>query len=332
MSQSTLLRRYLLILAGFIALLFCLFSLSLQGKGKERKVILFFPMQHKAFEMMARGFTDGLEGTEWKVEIENAQGDVQIHQAIVQAISHSSAELIVPVSTSTAQSVVQQVHGKPILCVAAMLTPEEKENLSTKAPPVLIIEDEVSPLEYGKCISILLKTRGEKRVTLLHSFDEKPFLQADSLREFLEGEEIQVRQISVHSGTELQASLATITPESGVLCILKESFMANLIELLSYTAQKHALPLIAADQGSVSSGAALGYGVSEYSIGREAARLALSLLHDSSSLPAVYSIASQAKLFVNSQMALRQGVDLDLYIRELQAENYSVEYVEKEYL
>lgn len=259
-------------------LLALVFLCSACNDGTQQKTIgIIVPIEHKALNEIIAGFTETLKRESpipLKFKIANAQGDLNLQQAIINQMKNGNYAMVVPVGTTTTLMTAKFINNKPIVSLAAVYTEEDRKS---KTPcNITAVHDEVSPAYLINFIHALYPTL--KHLTLIHSANEKVYPEIKVAQNAANKVGIEIKPLLVPSLNELY-SIANALPKhtEGVL-VLKDSLIASGISTLVATAKKQQIPLITSDQGTVEEGASFALGVTEKQIGIEGASVAKQVL------------------------------------------------------
>ncbi|RDI44610.1 ABC transporter substrate-binding protein [Aquicella lusitana] len=261
------------------AMLACLL-ISLAGCGSsshEKKVGIVVPLENKALDEIVAGFTETLRKTSSvpvKFKIANAQGDMNVQRAIIQQMRDEKYDIIAPIGTVATQMSAALIQQQPIISLAANFS--QQDRLQRKTCNIAVVHDEISPRQTIAFIHEVYPQLTQ--LTLVHSASDKIFPEVKAAVEAGKEMGINIQPVMVPTLNELY-SVANALPQNtqGIL-VLKDILIASGISTLEIAAQKHHIPLITADQGSVQDGAAFALGVHEREIGVEGAKLAAAVL------------------------------------------------------
>ncbi len=314
----------------FILSITCLISLlgiaacSSSDNEQIKKIGIVVPLENKALDEMVAGFSETLSAqtkTPIKIKVVNAQGDMNLQRSMIQQMKDEHYSLIVPIGTVATQMTAATITNQHIVSLAANFA--EQERKARKNCNITVVHDEISPKEI---IQFIHQTYPDlKHLTLIHSTSDKIF--PDVKTAVLAGKAIgiEIKPLMISTLNELY-SVANALPDNtqGIL-ILKDIMIASGISTLKMTAEKHHIPLIASDQGSVQEGALFAVGVHEREIGVDGANLAKEILAGKSdcSLPIVEM--TKLTVFVNPSTLQAQHQSIDNIQQAANQFHYKIE-------
>lgn len=312
-----------------VALLVPALSLALTACEKastDKKIGIIVPIENKALDEIVNGFTESLSkeyGKSIQFKVANAQGDLNLQNAIIQQMKNEHYDLVVPIGTATTQMTVSSVHQQPIVSLAALYSDQDR----AKQHPcnITVVHDEISPEQIVAFVHDVYPNI--KHLSLVHSPSEK--IYADVNVAIAAGEKygIEIKPIMIPSLNELYSAANAIPSDTQGILVLKDVLVVSGISTLALSAEKNHLPLITADQGSVQDGAAFSLGVHERDIGVNGAELAKQVLSgkDACSIPLVDM--KKLTVFVNKTSLAKENQSIDAIKAGADKNNYVVEFV-----
>ena len=123
---------------------------------------------------------------------------------------------------------------------------------------------------------------------------------------------ISVKIVEFDHINEVAQRLPAEISEGDMLMILRDTTLMTAIDRIIKICRQHRVPLFASDTTSVKKGAALGFGVTEYGIGKQTANHALAILRDRKNpgdVPITY--VDSGYFYVNKKELSNQGLTID---------------------
>lgn len=244
--------------------------------SSQNEIAVIVPLQHAAMDAIVEGLKSELP-QEAPLHIYHAQGDSSLQSAIIQQLELTQPAAILPIGTAATQMTVQRLPQVPTIHLAAKFTE------SDRAPqqPICGVLDEIPIEDHLKLASSLIPNL--QKITLLYSASEKVFPEAEAILLQARKMGIQIQKLMVQNQGDLYTMSQQMDPKSQLLMILKDhTVVAGIATLVQHT-QKLGIPLMAADEGSVRSGATFAPGVQESSIGATGGRLLKRILYQGQS-------------------------------------------------
>lgn len=319
---------------------------GIKQEGKQTKVIgIVLPMDHAALREIVSGFQETLkELSEYPLEfkIQNAQGDMNVQRGIIQQFVNQKVDLVVPVTTISAQMALTLVKDQPMVSLAARINladyqtkPSQAKdktggsvvNASTNQPRITGVVDEFGP---ERPLDLVIQViPGVKKITLVHSNSEKIFPEIEALVKHAESKNIKVQKLMIQNLADLYTTSQLIDSDSQLICMLKDSLVASGIKTLIQQGRKKQIPVITMDEGTVGEGATFALGVKERMVGEQGARLANQILQgvDIRTLP--IETLEKLSVFYNEEACLQQGIDLDALKKAAEQHGYELVRIQR---
>lgn len=317
-------KRLLILLTSIIFSCLSLSTLASTGQPvKPVTVGIIVPLQHQAMDEIVAGFKDELakqyDGPV-NVLVKNAQGDPNLQRAIIQSYNSTGVDLVAPIGTSTSQMTMSMVKDKPVVTVAALMT--EKERLQHDPQNVAGVLDEISSKDQ---INFIHQAYPKiKKLTLVHSADDKVFAEVDAVKQAAKANGLTVQTLMVQQLPDMYTISQRIDSDSQAVFVLKDSLIVSGIRTLEKEAQKRHIPVISSDQGSVEQGAAFALGVPERQIGVVGADIAAKILKGEAPAKIPLQTMTNYSVFVNKTAAQKQGLDITTLEQAAKRDNYAV--------
>ncbi len=285
-----------------------LLTLFLSNFALADKVIgILVPLALPAMDQIVSGYETQLQKTyPGKIQflLKNAQGNTQIQQSILQEFLDQNVDVIAPIGTdATEMTAHMDKKNIPIVAIAA----ERPKGLDKNANLTNIL-DEVSVLTQVNFIHQAFPNL--KKMTVIYSADDRILADIKPLQTAATQVGINVQGLMVQQASDLYTVRSHIDADSQAIFILKDELVVSGIQTLAKEANSRKILLIASDDGSVSGGAALAFGVKESDIGIDSAASTLKILNGSKASDVPGFSMTQYTVFVNPSAAKIQGVNL----------------------
>lgn len=298
-----------IILTGFLSL----YHLGVpNAKQKTYTIGLVMPMDHVALRDLVAGFKESLATNKAiEVEVQNAQGDLNIQRSIIQKFIHQKVDIIAPIGTTATQMTAALTQQIPIVSLAARYQAPKKSSANhdpTLTPKVTGVLDEI-PVE--KSLGLLNQVIPQlKKITLVHSSSEKIFPEIEEVTQYAAKKGFVVQKLMIQSLPDLYTAHHLIAKDTQAIFVLKDHLVVSGIQTLANQAKALKIPIMTSDEGSVKGNAAFALGVSEKSIGIEGAKLAIKVLSGESTSDLSIEIIKKLSVFYNADACLEQGLDI----------------------
>lgn len=281
--------------------------------SKKYKIAILEPLSHPALDEIQNGFMETIKKIYPNAHFDFYDGnnDRMLMRSQIEKVYSEQYDLICAVTTASAllcKEISQQRKSFiPTICCAAddqILTP-----LLTEKDTFIIVNDKDN---FELQIASLLFLKKTNHIILPYSPSPSLEAQIVRLKKICEKNNIILTTVSIFAYNELMSYVdSLIKHNDDVILVLKDNMMVSAIESLVALAQRKNITLYASDLNSVDKGAAIGFGVSEYSIGEAGAHAALSLLNNEP-IESIKKIQYSDKFIfkINSKETKKQNINI----------------------
>ena len=298
----------LLFISGLLVASYGLKNYFRLSSSADLQIHFVMPIEHQALRDIIAGFQEALARdvtTPIHYTVHNAQGDANLQRSILQSLMREKTDLIVPISTTTTQMSLKIIKDKPLLSLAAMYTEADR-----KAHQLTGVLDEISMLQFATFVAHVTPSKG--MIVLVHSADDRRVTDAQEMEALLKSKGFSVKRLMIQTLNDLYTLSQSLPATATALLIFKDNLVASGITVLKKATEEKKMLLITADEGTVKSGAPLGFGVTEKDIGREGAKLAAQILKGTSPAAIPIQHLRDLKVFVNSKFVQQNPAFQDL--------------------
>lgn len=303
---------------GFTTLLLVCMTVSCSGAaaagesdGYTISVSQF--IQHPALDALLRGFMEQMRDSRLPVQynVHIANGDAALNREIARRISTENPNLVLAISTPSAQACLKDLPDKTILFsavtdpVAAGLV----ESLDKAGLRITGMTD-MSPIERQlKLMMVLLPNL--KTIGMIYNPSES---NSVSLVKIMEEEctrqNLKLLKKTVAGEEAVAPAAESLVGNCEAVYVPADNTVVAAIEAAARVCGKHRLPLFAADVDSVPRGAIATLAIDYYGMGRQTARMAERLLKGEAAAAMPIESLQDLRIHVNTRAAAVMGVDL----------------------
>lgn len=300
-------------------LLFAAASLAMAtaAPAQTAKVSVTAIVEHPALDAVRDGVRDGLGEAGYKVgenldfTYETAQGNAATAAQIAREFAGSGPDVIVPISTPSAQAVAAATRDIPVVFsavtdpVAAGLVKTNEEpggnvtgvsDLSPIADHVALIKEVVPS---AKSVGFIYNPGEANSVVLLDLFKK------------VAGEEgLSVVEAPANKSAEVQAAARSLVGKADAIYVPTDNTIVSALEALVGVAEESDLPLFSGDTDSVARGTLASVGFNYYNVGKQTAEIVVRILKGEEPGTIPVTFASGTDLVVNKKAAEAMGVTL----------------------
>ena len=279
-------------------------ALSLPARADEVTVAVTAIVEHPALDAARDGVKDALaaagykEGETLKFIYESAQGN-------------PAPDVIVPISTPSAQAVVSSTRDIPVVFTAvsdplgAQLVKDMEKpggnvtglsDMSPVAEHVALIKE---ILPNAKTIGYLYNSGEANSVSLLAA------LKAEA-----EKAGLTVVESAATKSAEVQGAARALVGRADAIYVPTDNTIVSALEGAVAVAEESKLPLFTADTDSVSRGALAALGFNYYDVGKQTGEVVVRVLKGENPGDIPVKVAAGTDLVINKGAATRMGVTL----------------------
>lgn len=286
-------------------LLFMLMVLCIAcGKEKEDRIKIGITqiVEHQSLDDVRQGVIDSLKANDYgedKVEIsyKNAQGDFGTAQIIAQEFKNTS-DIVVAISTPSAQAAVNNIKDKPIF-FAAITNPESAGVLAENVTGV----SDRSPVK--KQVELIKEILPEtKKIGVVYNTSEQnSFYLTDEFKKEAEKNGYEVVIKGITNVNEIASALDTILPEIDVLYTTIDNTIASTYPLIIDKSKKVNKPVIGATKSYVDQGALASEGISDYKVGYQTGEMIVRYLKGEDIKNMKFEVVRESERYINREVA-----------------------------
>ena len=286
-------------------LLFMLMVLCIAcGKEKEDRIKIGITqiVEHQSLDDVRQGVIDSLKANgygEDKVEIsyKNAQGDFGTAQIIAQEFKNTS-DIVVAISTPSAQAAVNNIKDKPIF-FAAITNPESAGVLAENVTGV----SDRSPVKKQVELIKELLPEAKKIGAVYNTSEQNSFYLTDEFKKEAEKNGYEVVIKGITNVNEIASALDTILPEIDVLYTTIDNTIASTYPLIIEKSKKANKPVIGATKNYVDQGALASEGISDYKVGYQTGEMIVRCLKGEDIKNMKFEVVREPERYINREVA-----------------------------
>lgn len=328
MQLSTLFKKSAVIISTMAVLSITLFCVTrCEEQPKTLTIGIIEPLEHKAMTEIVAGFSETLKKEYGKpviLDIENAQNDPNLKQAIIQKMIDQHRTVIAPIGVDATEMTLSMTKhlSTPIISLASDMTESDRQKLNPCH--VAVVHDEIAPQQIIQFIHEAYPSI--HNLTLIHSSANKVFPEVKDAVSAGKSLGITIKPMMVSSLPELYNTAQALPQNSQGIFVLKDSLIVSGISTLAKMASQKNIPLITSDQGSVQDGAGFALGVHEKQIGVEGAKLATAILEGKSTCDLPIAEMKNLTVFINANALKNSHQTQNNIVSAAKALHYNVEF------
>lgn len=273
-------------------------------------------VDHPSLNEIRNGILEGLaldgfvEGKDFSVVFENAHGNPTTAAQIAQKFAGLKLDVIVPITTPSAQTVIQQTKTIPVIFaaisdpVAAKVVPTSKQNNITGVADVPPIQKQ---LEFIlKCIPDL-KTLG----VVYNPGETNNVSFLEKLQEAADQHSIALLTTAAPKSSDVQAAARKLATQVDAIFIGNDNTVVSGLEPLIKICLDAKVPLFASDPESVERGALAAYAYDQHAIGRQVGAMVAKILNGTKPNEIPIEEPKSLELTINPETASKLQIKCD---------------------
>jgi putative ABC transport system substrate-binding protein len=292
-------------------------ALSLPAKADDVTVAVTAIVEHPALDAARKGVLDALaaagykEGENLKFVFESAQGNPATAAQIARQFAGDEPNVIVPISTPSAQAVVSSTRDIPVVFTAVSdpLGAQLVKNMDKPGGNVTGLSDMSPVAEHIALIKEILpdvKTIGY----LYNSGEANSVSLLAVLKAEAEKAGLKVVESAATKSAEVQGAARALVGRADAIYIPTDNTIISALEGAVAVAEESKLPLFTADTDSVSRGSIAALGFNYYDVGKQTGEIVVRVLKGENPGDIAVKAAAGSDLVVNKAAAEKMGVTL----------------------
>ncbi len=273
--------------------------------------------EHPALDSARAGFVDALkekgyeEGKNLKLDTQFAQGDIPLTTTIAQNFVSQKKDLILAISTASAQSAHNSTKNIPILFTAVtdpiysglLKNPDAPEGNVTGTSDLTPVAKQ---LKLGKALF-----PNASKVGILYNTSElNSQLQVDIAKELAKEMDIEIIEIPVTNTSEFEPALNAKIKNIDFLFLPSDNLIASNMPIIAKIAMNNKIGIIGVDEPMIKNGALACEGLDYYKLGYQTGIMAVEILEGKSIKDIPVSMLKETELIINKDVAEELGVNI----------------------
>lgn len=272
--------------------------------------------EHQALNNTRLGFEDGLKelGVDAKIVYQNAQGDIPNSLSIAQKFASDKVDLILAITTPSAQSAKQATSDIPIL-FSAVTDPVKSEivadwkNVGGNITGTSNMAPVAAQLKMFKEIDPSIKKIG----VIYNTSESNSEIQLNTLKTLAPAEGLEIVAVGITNVNEIAQALDSLLPKVDAMYNVSDNLVASSIELVSKKLLENKMISIANEESLVVGGLLITNGLSYYDLGKQTAKMAKDILVDGVDISTIpVEFAEKTNITVNQKTLETLGLDVNL--------------------
>lgn len=258
--------------------------------------------------LAAEGFNDGAE---INFVYESAQGNPATAAQIARKFVGDGANIIIPISTPSAQAAAAATSDIPIVFTAVTdpLAAELVSSLESPGKNVTGISD-LSPLADHLALIKEITPNVAKLGVVYNPGEPNSVSLVTRLKELAGPAGIEIVEAPATRSSDVQAAARGLVGNVDAMYVPTDNTVVSALEAVIAVAEENDIPFYSGDTDSVNRGALASIGFNYYDVGVETGKLAARVLNGEAPGSIPVTFASGTDLVVNKGAAERMGVTI----------------------
>lgn len=292
-------------------------ALSLPVRAENVTVAVTAIVEHPALDAARDGVRDALaaagykDGENLKFIYESAQGNPATAAQIARQFVGEGPNVIVPISTPSAQAVVSSTRDIPVVFTAVSdpLAAQLVKDMEKPGGNVTGLSD-MSPV--GEHLALIKEILPEVKTVgyLYNSGEANSVALLAVLKVEAEKAGLTVIESAATKSAEVQGAARALVGRADAIYVPTDNTIISALEGAVAVAEEGKLPLFTADTDSVSRGSLAALGFNYYDVGKQTGEVVVRILKGENPGDIAVKIAAGSDLVVNKAAAAKMGVTL----------------------
>lgn len=296
MKKSILLLMVLLLLVG-----------CNKEENKKIKIGITQIVEHQALDSAREGFEKAIidSGLDVEIEFQNAQGEFANSQLIASSFVRDKKDLILGISTPSAQSIYNATKDIPILVTAVT----DLESAGLVGDNITGTSDMAPIQEQFKIAKELLPNL--KKIGVIYNTSEQNSLVLIKKAKVISEElGIELVEVGISSVNDMSVALDTILIKVDVLYTPTDNLVVSATPLILEKANKNNVPVIACIEDQVAQGALVTETIDYEKLGYQTGEMAVKILKGEDIKGMKVQTLKDTDLIINRKSAEKYKIDL----------------------
>ncbi len=275
---------------------------------KEIQIGITQIIEHPSLDAARKGLEKALQknlGKKVKIEYQSAQGDFGTAQLIAKSYVNSKKDVIVAISTPSAQSALNATKQIPIVYTA--VTDPKIAGLSGKN---ITGTTDMSPLEEQLNLLKNLLPKAKKVGFLYNPSEQNSVSLLKQFTILAKERQLQVIEKGVNTVNDMNLALNSLLGQVDVLYIPTDNLVTSSESLLIQQANRKNVPVIASVESSVKKGALATVSIDYEKLGYQTGERILEILKGKSPNQIQVEGLRETTLVINERIAKKYGISV----------------------
>ena len=260
-------------------------------------------------ELAAQGFVAD-ENLRWAFE--SAQGNAATASQIAKKFEGESPDVIVAISTPSAQTVAAAARGSAIVfsAVTDPVGARLVKNMDRPGANITGVTD-LTPIDKHMALVKRVVPTAKSIGVIYNPGEANSVTLVELVRQHAPRHGLRVVEAGASRSSEVLAAARSLVGKVDVIYVPTDNTVVSAFSAVVKVGQAASLPVIAGDTDSVRQGAIAALGFNYYDVGRQTGKIVFQVLTGTKPGDIAVQGVDKMELFVNPSAALKMGVVLD---------------------
>ncbi|CAO3422369.1 ABC transporter substrate-binding protein [Azospirillum endophyticum] len=292
-------------------------AVPVSAMAQSKTVAITAIVQHPALDATRDGVVEALkdagyvQGQNLKVEYQSAQGNPATAAQIARQFAGSRPDVIVPISTPSAQAVAAATRDIPVV-FTAVTDPVSAQMVKSMDKPGANITGLSDMAPVGAHVALIREILPQaKRIGVLYNPGEpNSIVLVKALKDEAAKAGLSVVEASVPKSSDAQQAVRSLVGKADAVYIPLDNTVVSALESVIAVGQQAKLPIFSADTDSVARGTVASIGFDYFQVGKQTGAIVARVLKGEKPGDIPVTLAEGTDLFVNPKSAAAMGVTL----------------------
>ncbi|WP_114862060.1 ABC transporter substrate-binding protein [Azospirillum brasilense] len=290
---------------------------SAAALAQTKTVAITAIVEHPALDATRDGVIEALKaagytpGDTLKVEYQSAQGNPATAAQIARQFAGARPDVIVPISTPSAQAVVASTRDIPVVFTAVTdpVGAQLVRSLDKPGANVTGVSDMAPVAEHVALIREIVPS--VKRLGVLYNAGEPNSVSlVKALKEEAQKAGLTVVEATATKSADAQPAARSLVGKADAIYVPLDNTVVSALESVVAVGQQAKLPVFSADTDSVARGTVASIGFDYRQVGRQTGEAVVRILKGEKPGDVPVTFAKGTDLFVNPKSAAAMGVTI----------------------
>jgi putative ABC transport system substrate-binding protein len=288
-----------------------------QSHSKIFRVGLTQLVEHPSLDTVRKGITDGLkeaglvDGKEIRIEFQSAQGEMPVAQQIAQKFVADKKDIIIAVTTPSAQAAAQATKEIPII-FGTVTDPVGAGLVASFDKPGGNVTgtSDMTPVKEQLALFKELGSNVKKIGIIYNAGEANSVFTVKQAKEAAAALGLTIVEATVSGAGEVQQAAQSLVGRVDGFYLITDNTLAQGVQSVIAIANQKKLPTVSVERSFVDQGALATAGFDYYQFGKQTGAMAADVLKGKKPADIPVQTSKDLKLVVNTKTAAQIGLTL----------------------